>query len=120
MCSKLSLLISFILLVTFGVTKLALGVPLPSELLKVGTVIDIGKELVSSNSMYNPRSFGGKNYIVQINTPLRGVGCYPADSAIYEALADIGDRAEPRMVGPFQAAEYILFSGGPATITFQG
>ncbi len=89
MCRELSFLISFALLVTFGVTTLALGVPLPSGSLKVGTVIDIGKELVSSSSMYNPRSFGGKNYIVQINTPQRGVGCYPAGSAIYEALANI-------------------------------
>jgi len=112
MCRELSFLISFALLVTFGVTTLALGVPLPSGSLKVGTVIDIGKELVSSSSMYNPRSFGGKNYIVQINTPQRGVGCYPAGSAIYEALANIGDGAEPRIAGPFQAAEYILFSGG--------
>ena len=112
MCRELSFLISFALLVTFGVTTPALGVPLPSGSLKVGTVIDIGKELVSNSSMYNPRSFGGKNYIVQINTPQRGVGCYPAGSAIYEALANIGDGAEPRMAGPFQAAEYVLFSGG--------
>ncbi len=112
MCRKLIYLVSFVLLVRFGVTTLALGVPLPSGSLKVGTVIDIGKELVSSSSMYNPRSFGGKNYIVQINTPQRGVGCYPAGSAFYEALANIGDGAEPRMAGPFQAAEYILFSGG--------
>jgi len=118
MCRKLIYLISFVLLVTFGVTTLALGVPLPSGSLKVGTVIDIGKELVSSSSMYNPRSFGGKNYIVQINTPQRGVGCYPAGSAIYEALANIGDGAEPRMTGPFQAAEYILFSGGASNDYF--
>jgi inhibitor of cysteine peptidase len=118
MCRKLFLLTSFILLVTFGVTKLALGMPLPSGSLKVGTVIDIGKELVSSSSMYNPRSFGGKNYIVQINTPQRGVGYYPAGSAIYEALANIGDGAEPRMVGSFQAAEYILFSGGASNDYF--
>ena len=112
MCRKLFLLTSFILLVTFGVTKLALGVPLPSESLKVSTVIDIGKELVSSSSMYNPRSFGGKNYIVQINAPQRGIGCYPASSAIYKALANIGDGAELRMAGAFQAADYVLLSGG--------
>jgi inhibitor of cysteine peptidase len=112
MCRKLSLLMSLVLLVTFGVTKLALGVPLPSESLKVGTVIDIGKELVSSSSMYNPRSFGGKNYIVQINAPQRGIGCYPAGSAIYKALANIGDGAELRMAGAFQAADYVLLSGG--------
>ena len=109
---KLFLLASFILLVTFGVTKLVLSVPLPSESLKVGTVIDIGKELVSSSSMYNPRSFGGKNYIVQINAPQRGVGCYPAGSPIYEALANIGDGAELRMAGAFRAADYVLLSGG--------
>ena len=112
MCRKIFLLTSFILLVTFGVTKLALGMPLPSESLKVGTVIDIGKELVSGSSMYNPRSFGGKNYIVQINAPQRGVGCYPAGSTIYEALANIGDGAELRMAGAFQAANYVLLSGG--------
>jgi len=112
MCRKVFLLTSFILLVTFGVTTPVLGVPLPSGSLKVGTVIDIGKELVSSSSMYNPRSFGGKNYIVQINTPQRGVGCYAAGSTIYEALANIGDGAELRMAGPFQAADYVLFSGG--------
>ncbi len=112
MYRKLFLLTSFILPVTFGLTTLTLGVPLPSRSLKVGTVIDIGKDLVSSSSMYNPRSFGGKNYIVQINTPQRGVGCYPAGSAIYEALASIGDGSELRMAGPFQAADYVLFSGG--------
>jgi len=110
MFRKLFLLTLFIL--TFGVTKLALGVPLPSGSLKVGTVIDIGEELVASSSMYNPRSFGGKNYIVQINAPQRGVGCYPAGSPIYEALADIGDGAELRMTGVFPAAGYVLFSGG--------
>jgi hypothetical protein len=110
MFRKLFLLTLFIL--AFGVTKLALGVPLPSGSLKVGTVIDIGEELVASSSMYNPRSFGGKNYIVQINAPQRGVGCYPAGSPIYEALADIGDGAELRMAGVFPAAVYVLFSGG--------
>jgi hypothetical protein len=118
MCRKLFLLTSFILPVTFGVTTPALGVPLPSGSLKVGTVIDIGKELVSSSSMYNPRSFGGKNYVVQINSPQRGVGCYPAGSAIYEALAGIEDGAEPRMAGPFQAADYVLFSGGASNDYF--
>ncbi len=112
MCRKIFLSTSFILLVTFGVTKLALGMPLPSDSLKVGTVIDIGKDLVSSSSMYNPRSFGGKNYIVQINAPQRGVGCYPAGSANYEALADIGDGAELRMAGASQTSDYVLLSGG--------
>ena len=97
MFRKLFLLTPLILLLTFIVTKLALGVPLPSGSLKVGTVIEIGEELIASSSMYNPRSFGGKNYVVQINTPQRGVGCYPAGSSIYEALADIGDEAELRM-----------------------
>ena len=118
MCRRISLFVSFTLLVTFGVTTLALGEPLPSGSLKVGTVIDIGKELVSSSSMYNPRSFGGKNYVVQINSPQRGVGCYPAGSAIYEALAGIEDGAEPRMAGPFQAADYVLFSGGASNDYF--
>ena len=112
MFRKLFLLTPFILLLAFGVTKLALGVPLPSGSLKVGTVIDIGKELVTRSSMYNPRSFGGKNYIVQINAPQRGVGCYPAGSTIYEALANIEDGAELRMAGTFPAAGYVLFSGG--------
>ena len=101
-----------ICILAFGVTKLALGVPLPIGSLKVGTVIDIGKELVASSSMYNPRSFGGKNYIVQINAPQRGVGCYPAGSTFCEALADIGDGAEVRMACAFPAASYVLFSGG--------
>ena len=112
MCRKTFLLTSFILLVMFGITKLSLGVPLPSDSLRVGTVIDIGKELISSSSMYNPRSFSEKNYIVQINAPQRGVGCYPAGSANYEALANIGDGAELRMAGAFQAADYVLLSGG--------
>ena len=110
MFRKLFLLTIFIL--AFGVTKLALGVPLPIGSLKVGTVIDIGEDLVASSSMYNPRSFGGKNYIVQINAPQRGVGCYPAGSTFCEALADIGDGAEVRMACAFPAASYVLFSGG--------
>jgi len=112
MFRKQFLLTTFILFLIFGETKLALGVPLPSGSLKVGTVIDIGEELVNRSSMYNPRSFGGKNYIVQINAPQRGVGCYPAGSTIYEALANIGDGAELRMAGAFKTTDYVLFSGG--------
>ena len=85
MFRKLFLLTPFVLLLAFEVTNQALGVPLPSGSLEVRTVIDIGKELVASSSMYNPRSLGGKNYVVQINAPQRGVGCYPAGSTIYEA-----------------------------------
>ena len=51
MFRRLFLLTPFILLLTFGITNLSLGVPLPSGSLKVGTVIDIGKELVASSSM---------------------------------------------------------------------
>jgi hypothetical protein len=112
------LLTPFVLLVTFGITKQASGVPLPSESLKVGTVIDIGKELAARSSMYNPRSFGGKNYVVQINSPQRAVGCYPAGSTSYEALADIKDGAEVRMAGAFPAADYILLSGGASSDYF--
>ena len=112
MFRKLFLLTPSILLLTFIVTELAFGAPLPSGSLKVGTVIDIGKELVARSSMYNPRSFGGKNYIVQINAPQRGVGCYPAGSPIYEALASIGDGAELRMACAFPTVSYVLFSGG--------
>jgi hypothetical protein len=109
MCRKLSLLTSFALLVTFGVTTLALGAPLPSESLKVGTVIDIGNDLGYRSSMYNPRSFGDKNYIVQINN--KGFGCYPVDSAIYEALCSNEDGFGTRMAGPFPTADYVLAAG---------
>jgi hypothetical protein len=109
---KLFLLTPFVLLLTVGITQQALGVPLPSESLKVGTVIDIGKELAARSSMYNPRSFGGKNYVVQINVPQCAAGCYPAGSTAYEALADIGGGAETRMAGAFPAAGYVLLSGG--------
>jgi hypothetical protein len=112
MFGKQFFLISLILFLMFGLTNLAIGEPLPGEFLKVGTVIDIGKELDNSSSMYNPRSFDGKNYVVQINSPQRGAGCYPVGSSIYEAIADIGDGAELRMAGPFPAASYVLFSGG--------
>jgi len=109
MCRKLSLLTSFILLVTFGVTTLALGVPLPSGSLRVGTVIDIGNDLGYRSSMYNPRSFGDKNYIVQINN--KGFGCYPVDSAVYEALCSNEDGFGTRMAGPFPTADYVLTAG---------
>jgi len=109
MCRKLSLLTPFILLVTFGVTTLALGVPLPSGSLKVGTVIDIGNDLGYRSSMYNPRSFGDKNYIVQINN--KGFGCYPVDSAVYEALCSNEGGFGTRMAGSFQTTDYILAAG---------
>ena len=112
MCRKQFLLTAFVLLWAFGMAGQALGVPLPPESLKVGTVIDMGKDLAAANSMYNPRSLGGKNYIVQINAPKRGVGCYPAGSTRYEALADIKDGAEVRMAGAFPAADYVLLAGG--------
>jgi hypothetical protein len=112
MSRQLSLLTSGVLLVTFGITAPILGVPLPTTSLKVGTVLDIGKELPARSSMYNPRSFGGKDYVVQINAPQRGVGCYPAGSTHLEALADIKDGAEVRMAGAFPAADYVLLAGG--------
>jgi hypothetical protein len=112
MFRKLSLWAPFVSLWVFGMGQQASGVPLPSELLKVGTVMDIGKELPAASSMYNPRSFGGKDYLVQINAPQRAVGCYPVGSASYEALANIKDGAEVRMAGAFPAAGYVLLSGG--------
>ncbi|MEN6425581.1 MAG: hypothetical protein ABFE13_09480 [Phycisphaerales bacterium] len=96
----------------FGLTRLASGAPLPSGSLKVGAVIDIGKELAAPNSMYNPRSFEGKNYVVQINAPYRAAGCYRAGWTTFEALADIGDGAESRMAGAFPSADYVLLAGG--------
>jgi hypothetical protein len=118
MSRKLFPLTFVVLLLTFGAMRLASGAPLPSGSLRVGTVIDIGKELTAASSMYNPRSFDGKNYVVQINSPQRAVGCYPARSSVYEALADIGDGAEARMAGAFPAASYVLFSGGANNDTF--
>jgi len=112
MLRKLFLSISLALLLTFAATPRALGVPLPSESLKVGTVIDMGKDLPARSSMYNPRSFGGKNYLVQINSPQRAVGCYPAGSTTIEALANIKDGAEVRMAGAFPAGNYVLLAGG--------
>jgi hypothetical protein len=97
---------------TFGLTKQALAEPVPGGSLKVGAVIDLGKELAAPNSMYNPRSFGGKNYVVQINRPHCGAGCCPADSTVYEALANIADGAESRMAGAFPSADYVLLAGG--------
>ena len=118
MVRKLFLLTPLVLLGTFGITQQAFGAPMPSESLKVGTVIDMGKELTARNSMYNPRSFGGKNYVVQINAPQRAVGCYPAGSARYEALANIKDGAEVRMAGAFPAADYVLLAGGASNDYF--
>lgn len=118
MLRKLFLLTPFVLLGTFGITQQALAVPVPSESLKVGTVLDMGKELVAPNSMYNPRAFGGKNYLVQINAPHRGVGCYPAGLGRYEALANIKDGAEIRMAGAFPAAGYVLLAGGASNDYF--
>jgi hypothetical protein len=94
------------------------GAPLPSESLKVGTVIDLGKELAARSSMYNPRSFGGRNYVVQINAPQRAVGSYAVGSTRCEALADIGNGAEVRMAGAFPAADYVLLSGGASNDFF--
>ncbi len=108
----------FVLLLTLGIAQQATGVPLPPEALKVGTVIDIGKELAGRSSMYNPRSFGGKNYVVQINVPQCAAGCYPAGSTTYEALADIGGGAEVRMAGAFPAADYVLLAGGASNDYF--
>jgi hypothetical protein len=112
MRGKLSLSTPLALLVTFGIAAQAPGVPLPSESLKVGTVMEMGKDLPARSSMYNPRSFGGKNYLVQINAPQRAVGCYVAGSTNYEALANIKDGAEVRMAGAFPAAGYVLLAGG--------
>ncbi len=107
-----------VLLWTLALAPQAWGAPVPSESLKVGTVIDIGKELAARSSMYNPRSFDGKNYVAQINAPQRAVGCYPVGSTRYEALADIKDGAEVRMAGAFPAADYVLLAGGASSDFF--
>ncbi len=112
MSRQLSLLTPCVLLLTFGIVRPAFGVPLPGTSLKVGAVLDIGKDLPARSSMYNPRSFGGKDYVVQINAPQRGVGCYPAGSTNLEGLANIKDGAEVRMAGAFPAANYVLLAGG--------
>jgi len=112
MFKQLSLLTPLVFFLTFASMQPASGAPVPAGSLRVGTVMDLGKELAASNSMYNPRSYGGKNYVVQINAPQRGVGCYPVGSARYEALADIGGGAETRMADAFPAAAYVLLAGG--------
>ena len=112
MLRTLSFLISSALLLVVGGTNQALGTPMPSGSLRVRTVIDVGEDLAAASSMYNPRSFGGKNYVTQINSPQRGVVCYPAGSTIYEGLADIGSGAESRMACAFPAADYVLLAGG--------
>ena len=112
MLGKLSLPAPVILLLTLGLMAQVFGAPLPSGSLKVGTVIDLGKDLPARSSMYNPRSFGGKNYLSQINSPQRAVGIYPAGSTQSEALAIIKDGAEVRMAGAFPAANYVLLAGG--------
>jgi len=103
---------AFVVLLTLGIIPQALGAPLPGESLKVGTVLDIGQTLGHRNSMYNPRSFGGMNYITQINSPHRAVGGYPVGSARPEAVAAIGSGAEARMACAFPAAGYVLLAGG--------
>ena len=118
MSRKLFVSTPLVLLLTFAIARQASGVPLPSGSLKVGTVIDVGKDLLVKNSMYNPRSFAGKNYVVQINAPHRAVGCYPAGSAGYEALASIGEGGEVRMAGAFPAAEHVLLAGGASNDYF--
>jgi len=112
MLRKLSLSSPMVVLLTLGLTTQVFGTPLPSGSLKVGTVIDMGKDLPARNSMYNPRSLGGKNYLSQINSPQRAVGIYPTGSTQYEALAIIKDGAEVRMAGAFPAANYVLLAGG--------
>ncbi len=118
MLGKLCVWTTCVLFVTFGIAGQASGAPVPGESLKVGTVMDMGKELAARSSMYNPRSFGARNYIVQINSPQRAVGCYPAGSTRYEALADIKDGAEVRMACVFPAADYVLLAGGAGSDYF--
>lgn len=94
-----------------GMSMPVSGEPLPGESLGVRTVIEIGNDLGYNNSLYNPRSFNGKNYIAQINSNTKGLGCYPVDSPVYEALAVIVDEPGARMAAPFPADDYILAAG---------
>jgi len=94
-----------------GMSMPVSGEPLPSESLGVRTVIEIGIDLGYDNSLYNPRSFNGKNYIAQINSGTKGLGCYPVDSSVPEALARIVNDPGTRMAGPFPTADYILAAG---------
>ena len=118
MFRQLSLLTLALLLGTFGIAERTCGAPVPSDSLKVGAVLDLGKDLGASNSMYNPRACGAKNYVAQINSPARAVGCYPAGSAQSEALAFIKDGGEVRMAGLFPAGGYVLLSGGASNDYF--
>ena len=96
-----------------GISMPILGEPLPSDSLGIRTVIGIGADLGGNGkTLYCPRSFDGKNYIVQI-TPLGhlGFGIYPADSPDYEVLSFIGDGPGVRMAAPFPTADYVLTTG---------
>jgi hypothetical protein len=118
MVRQLSLVIPVVLLGTLAATSRVCGAPVPVESLKVGTVIDLGNDLGARNSMYNPRSFGGRNYVVQINSPMCGVGCYPGSAARFAALANIKNGAEVRMAGPSPAGDYVLLAGGASNDYF--
>ncbi|MCK4627650.1 MAG: LamG domain-containing protein, partial [Sedimentisphaerales bacterium] len=74
--------------------------------------INIGADLGASRTIYGPRSFDGKNYIVQITPATHlGLGTYPVDSPDYEALCFIGDGPGVRMAAPFPTADYVLTTG---------
>jgi hypothetical protein len=118
MLGKPRLLALLVLLAMFGIIRQAAGEPVPGESLRVGAVLDLGKDLGANSSMFNPRSFRGKDYLAQINVPNCGAGRYPAGWTHNEALAKIGDGKEVRMACAFPAADYVLLAGGAGSDYF--
>lgn len=85
--------------------------PLPSGSLSISATMPV------TNSAYNPRSFDGENYALQISSG--AVSRYNAGSSIAEATYAPGN--DFRMASPFRGVDsqnYVLLAGGASNNNF--
>ena len=98
------------LVAALGMFQVANAGPLNSGSLSVSATMSTG-----TGSRYNPRSAGGKNYVVGLNTYLTS---YVAGSSVAENA--LTTTTEHRMTTSFNAGgtDYVLSSGGASSSTF--
>ncbi len=98
-----------VIAIMVGATAVLGAVPYASGTLQVETTMNVGIDMGVSNSVYNPRSFAGYNYVPQL---WEGFARYPNGSDVVDKCHLNGEQM--RMAGPFggNSTTYVLAAGG--------
>jgi hypothetical protein len=95
--------------------------PLPEQL-QLRATFNLGEDLGTPNSMFNPVYANGQVFVSQINNSAQGIGIYTSGSETPVLVLNNLGVIEHRMVQPFRGAlssTYLIASGGatPGTTT---